>query len=1129
MGKVSSRRFLGMLLGAIAGVGLGETAYAQSTWDGGGANSNWTNAVNWVGNVAPSGSTADVIFAGSVRINPVLDSSQSVDSVTFNSSSAFTISPSGSTVLTIAGVDNSGIFVNGSGDARITAPVTLGSVSPIATFAATGANLTLTNGLTLTSSASLTLTAAFGRTIELGGPIARQSNSSIISNGAGVVNYVPGSATTSPGATLSVSVGTFNTSSTILGSVFVSGGGVFNYGASTIQSLNLSSGGEVNSTIAGTVTSTSSLVLVGGRLGTGTYTFASFNTDTSSTTSRIIGSLQIGATGSTATIPVSDGTSYTDFQLDGSIRNPTVNVTGDGRFTIGSGSSSPLVTQMTIGVDHLVLDTGTPLASGATISFSGTTGLAHSLTPVINAASTNLRVLSTGAVTFYAGFNFPTVRVDEGGSLNLGGGGQASTIGTLDNSGTVTIPSLLEAVTVGALNNRGTLNNASIIIGDVYNLPGGTFTNTASLSGVNVYNSGLMNQQSTQNYSGSYIHRAGGSLIVSNALGYFVLGGTFGVEGPMTMQPGVTYYVSSFYNSSTLDVNGGGISLNGGSFINTGTISGAGQFGGSPSLVLNTGIWTIDAPSVMGNFPLVNEQQFSIVSGGSLSLQANSSVISNTGTFSLSAAKISGLGTIVNRAGGILKGNGQVGVLINNAGTILADNGTLRLNGAVTNSGQIRLEPEGAIVGTGVITNTGRIQGDGTIASTIVNASGGRIMPQGTLVLTAAPTLNAGSQIQLTAGNTLVLATGASTTSSGLIALSGGALDTGTLAVTNAATGQITGWGNVGTGGLRNSGLIVFAGGSSLVSGPVTNDAGKTIRVQAAYPIFTGLVTNNGTLQVLSGEAIFVGGYTGSPLGVPMSSPTSALAVVGGGSTVLSGGSSLITDGLAQASVNVSSNSTLTVLSREPGVSTPSTGRTVDQSTSVIGTLTIASGSTLDLQSNDMIVTGMSEVAVRALVASWWNGGLRNGAGLLSSLAGKATGLDELATLAVVGNNNAGVARFPGFNGVGLGLNDVLVKYTYLGDTDLDGVVDADDLSALVKGLRLGGTGWSNGDTNYDGVVNGDDMANLLTALRLQQAGLYQVSGGGGAGGGGGAVPEPGGVLPGVMLAMGYLGTRRRK
>lgn len=58
--------------------------------------------------------------------------------------------------------------------------------------------------------------------------------------------------------------------------------------------------------------------------------------------------------------------------------------------------------------------------------------------------------------------------------------------------------------------------------------------------------------------------------------------------------------------------------------------------------------------------------------------------------------------------------------------------------------------------------------------------------------------------------------------------------------------------------------------------------------------------------------------------------------------------------------------------------------------------------------------------------------------------------------------------------------SDVLVALTWLGDTDLNGTVDATDQSRLEASLGLSGRGWFDGDTNYDGLVNSTDLDNLL-------------------------------------------------
>src|SRR4051812_27584122 len=63
------------------------------TWDGGGANQNWSTAQNWSSDLAPlNNGTASLIFAGSVFLSPNVDTAWSINSLGFSSgASSFTI------------------------------------------------------------------------------------------------------------------------------------------------------------------------------------------------------------------------------------------------------------------------------------------------------------------------------------------------------------------------------------------------------------------------------------------------------------------------------------------------------------------------------------------------------------------------------------------------------------------------------------------------------------------------------------------------------------------------------------------------------------------------------------------------------------------------------------------------------------------------------------------------------------------------------------------------------------------------------------------------------------------------------------------------------------------------------
>lgn len=63
-----------------------------------------------------------------------------------------------------------------------------------------------------------------------------------------------------------------------------------------------------------------------------------------------------------------------------------------------------------------------------------------------------------------------------------------------------------------------------------------------------------------------------------------------------------------------------------------------------------------------------------------------------------------------------------------------------------------------------------------------------------------------------------------------------------------------------------------------------------------------------------------------------------------------------------------------------------------------------------------------------------------------------------------------------------VGVNSVLVKYTYYGDTELRGTVDETDFFNAVAGRDGDATGWANGETEYNGVVNQTDVFDVETS-----------------------------------------------
>jgi autotransporter-associated beta strand protein len=199
----------------------------------------------------------------------------------------------------------------------------------------------------------------------------------------------------------------------------------------------------------------------------------------------------------------------------------------------------------------------------------------------------------------------------------------------------------------------------------------------------------------------------------------------------------------------------------------------------------------------------------------------------------------------------------------------------------------------------------------------------------------------------------------------------------------------------------------------------------------------------------------------------------------------------------------------------------------------------------LDLSNNALDVqNGNLTLITNQLKEGYANGSWQGSGGIVSSAA--AADATHLTALGVILNTVDGTTPLYGsgtamglFSGISPAATDVLIKYTYYGDTDLSGVVDGSDYSridnAFEKNLSasLGSqlTGWFNGDFNYDGVIDGSDYTLIDNAFNSQGASLSatvaalptaQI-------GGTSAVPEPASVGLITATMLGLLSRRRRK
>jgi fibronectin-binding autotransporter adhesin len=331
-------------------------------------------------------------------------------------------------------------------------------------------------------------------------------------------------------------------------------------------------------------------------------------------------------------------------------------------------------------------------------------------------------------------------------------------------------------------------------------------------------------------------------------------------------------------------------------------------------------------------------------------------------------------------------------------------------------------------------------------------------------------------------------------------------------------SGQITQ--TVGFG----SRLYVFQGaGNGLVTSPITNytvanGSGTSITVPSIVMngtgtwTFTGNNSNGGVTQANSGTLAFAPNYS------------SGIQTIN-----LSGGLNISNGALVQV------NAALTTSTR-----------------SLMVTSAISLGTTgkLDLANNDLDVQSGSLSAVTALVAHGFNGGTWNNTGGIVSTSA-ASSPARLTALGVIQNNQSGTALYTAsnpFDGTTPGVGDVLVKYTYYGDANLDGKVDGSDYSLIdnayemegwVNGVETGTpiSGWFSGDFNYDNNIDGSDYTLIDNAFNSQGTQISaliaspsaiataQIAGSGATS----AVPEPASLgLLGIGVA-GLLGRRRRR
>jgi fibronectin-binding autotransporter adhesin len=146
----------------------------------------------------------------------------------------------------------------------------------------------------------------------------------------------------------------------------------------------------------------------------------------------------------------------------------------------------------------------------------------------------------------------------------------------------------------------------------------------------------------------------------------------------------------------------------------------------------------------------------------------------------------------------------------------------------------------------------------------------------------------------------------------------------------------------------------------------------------------------------------------------------------------------------------------------------------------------LTNSGTIDLTNNALLVHNGSIGTINAEVAQAYANGTWTGTNASSGAITSSIAAGDASHLTAVGV----ATDLSTFEGSPVASTDVLVKYTYYGDANLDGKVDGSDYSLIDSGYLTGATGWQNGDFNYDGVIDGSDYTLIDNAFNRQGAQL---------------------------------------
>jgi autotransporter-associated beta strand protein len=858
----------------------------------------------------------------------------------------------------------------------------------------------------------------------------------------------------------------------------------------------------------------------------------------------------------------------------------TLNVSGGGSFSGaigGAGGFTKTGTANTLTLGGTNAYSGLTTISGGILSvsdtsnlgdgsgtnnivFSGTAGTLKTTTGITTARNIALNVAGTINVDPSQTTTLNGV-ISGSSSLVKSGTGKLILTGTNTNTSSVQVTAGTLAITnASALGT--TAGSTSVSNGATFELGEGLTVSEAfnTINGTGVGGVGAIRKTGNANsqISGTVTVASGANPSVISDGGTLTLAGTvfmgaapgtsitYGGAGNITTTANAAAIGSGQGNkifktgSGTLNLNGNS-SYDGGTVINGGTV------------VIDSDTTTVGNSARLGRYPAAFVANQVILDGGTL----RQTIAGNAGNFVSPnrGIQIGGNGGTVDYAssgaGTVSIYSGIIGIVPGTVGdATLTKVGSLefRYNGSATNdrsnTGYTKLVVQGglfrlgdAIPFAGVNTELGFGAAPASPKADAIVLDGGAI---GT---SFGVTLNANRGVNVTNNGGILNLTAGSMTIPGVISGTGAIYVMGSGGATFGGANTYTGHTFIGSNNLTMVGSITPTTASSLsISSdanlgavPASPDAGNVnigTGTAAGTLIVTGDTTidaNRGlnlgaagsTINVSSGKAA---GYAGTLAGAGNLTKSGAGTLSLGGANTYAGNTTVSAGTLVLANADATHGGAIAVADGALAQAQAGLTKAV-----TVSTLNTNSSGKLDLTDNSMVIRGMTAPAVQALITSSYNGGHWDGpTGITSSTAAASTETS-------IGFASNGVLNLTSFKGVtGLTASDVLVKYTYAGDANLDGKVDIGDLGLLAGAWQQSGKVWVDGDFSYDGTVNIGDLGLLagnwqkgvapgqpLVALDVAMAQFAAFDGV--------AVPEPTGLALLGLAGAGLLGRRRRK